>query len=287
MADNKKYYYLKLKENYFDKDNIKIIESMVNGHTFSLIILKLYLKSCKYEGRLMMTDRIPYNPAKIEILSKVINHDVSHVREAIKIGCDMDLITIIDTDEIWMNDIQTFIGHSSTEADRKRTYRKALMDKCPDNVLITSDKYPPELELKKELKIKKEIKKKKYVFNFEGKEQHLEYVWLKPKQYTTLCTEFGTRMIEGAIYDVNNYMLNKPEKQPNETNMYHDHSAAIRTFLKRDGKEPIPEHLRPADPYKEEKEIAQWKKDEAAGLHTVEEKPPEKTWEEIKKEQAK
>ncbi len=157
MADNKKYYYLKLKDSYFDKDNIRIIESMQNGHTFSLIILKLYLKSCKYDGRLMMTDKIPYNPDKVDILSKVINHDVSHVREAIQLACDLDLITIIDSEEIWMNDIQAFIGHSSTEADRKRTYRKKLEDKCPDNVLKKSDKYPPEIE--KELKLKKEIKK--------------------------------------------------------------------------------------------------------------------------------
>lgn len=152
--DNKKYYYLKLKENYFDKDNMKILESMENGHTYSLIILKLYLKSCKSNGKLMMTERIPYDPKKTNILASVINHDVAHVKEAIKLGCELDLIAIMDSGDIWMTEIQNYIGHSSNEADRKREYRKQFMDKCPTNDLVPSDKTTPELKI--ELKIKKE-----------------------------------------------------------------------------------------------------------------------------------
>ena len=31
MSDNRKYYYLKLKENYFDDDSIVLLESMPDG----------------------------------------------------------------------------------------------------------------------------------------------------------------------------------------------------------------------------------------------------------------
>ena len=31
MSDNRKYYYLKLKENYFDEDAIVLLESMQDG----------------------------------------------------------------------------------------------------------------------------------------------------------------------------------------------------------------------------------------------------------------
>ena len=34
MSDNKKYYYLKLKENFFDSAEIKILESMPNGYKY-------------------------------------------------------------------------------------------------------------------------------------------------------------------------------------------------------------------------------------------------------------
>ncbi len=126
MSDNHKYYYIKLKDGYFDRDNIKAVEAQENGYLYSLIILKLYLKSAKYDGKLMMTDRIPFNPDNVEVLAKVINHNVSQVRDAIRIGVDMDLLCIVDSGDIWMTDIQDFIGQSSTEADRKRKYRHQL-----------------------------------------------------------------------------------------------------------------------------------------------------------------
>ena len=43
MADNRKYYYLKLKESYFDDDAIVLLESMPDGILYSNILLKLYL----------------------------------------------------------------------------------------------------------------------------------------------------------------------------------------------------------------------------------------------------
>ena len=50
MADNRKYYYLKLKESYFDDDAIVLLESMPDGILYSNILLKLYLKSLKNGG---------------------------------------------------------------------------------------------------------------------------------------------------------------------------------------------------------------------------------------------
>ena len=51
MSDNRKYYYLKLKENYFDEDSIVLPESMQDGILHSYILLKLYLKSLKHDSR--------------------------------------------------------------------------------------------------------------------------------------------------------------------------------------------------------------------------------------------
>ena len=51
MSDNRKYYYRKLKENYFDDDAIVLLESMQDGVLYSNILLKLYLKSLKHGGR--------------------------------------------------------------------------------------------------------------------------------------------------------------------------------------------------------------------------------------------
>lgn len=123
MADNKKYYYIRLNENFFEKEEIKIIESLPNGLEYSLILLKMYLKSLKRNGRLMATDLIPYSP---ETLSRVIGHNVDTVRNAIRVFEEFKLIEVLDNGAIYMNEIQSLIGKSSTEADRKREYRKKI-----------------------------------------------------------------------------------------------------------------------------------------------------------------
>ena len=51
MADNRKYYYLKLKENFFDSDSIVLLEDMKDGILYSNILLKLYLKMCIRDRR--------------------------------------------------------------------------------------------------------------------------------------------------------------------------------------------------------------------------------------------
>lgn len=119
MADNGKYYYLKVKENFFDTDEMKILEGMKDGYMYGNILLKLYLRSLKYDGRLMYRNRIPYTP---EILADLVGHEVGIVEKALKIFRELELIEVLDNGAIYMMDIQNYIGRSSTEADRQRAY---------------------------------------------------------------------------------------------------------------------------------------------------------------------
>lgn len=48
MSGNKKYYYLKLKDDFFDSEEIKVLESMDNGYKYSNILLKLLCRSDYY-----------------------------------------------------------------------------------------------------------------------------------------------------------------------------------------------------------------------------------------------
>ncbi len=123
MADNKKYYYLKLKEGFFDSDDMKLLQAMKEGYLYSDILLKLYLRSLRQEGRLMYRDMIPYTP---DMIAAVTNHQVGTVEKAIKTLEQMGFIEILDNGAIYMTDIQNFIGQSSTEADRIRNYRKTI-----------------------------------------------------------------------------------------------------------------------------------------------------------------
>ena len=72
MADNRKYYYLKLKENFFDSDSIVLLEDMKDGILYSNILLKLYLKSLKNGGKLQLDEHIPYTAQMIATLPEAL-----------------------------------------------------------------------------------------------------------------------------------------------------------------------------------------------------------------------
>lgn len=157
MSDNKKYYYLRLKDNFFDIDELKILESMKDGYLYSNILLKLYLRSLKNDGKLVVNDRIPYNA---EMLASVTGHQIGTVKQALSIFKDLGLIDVLENGAIYMLDIQNFIGRGSSEADRKREYRQRIESdrtNVQTNLRQISDKNPPEIELEIEKEIKIEI----------------------------------------------------------------------------------------------------------------------------------
>lgn len=119
MADNKKYYYLKLKENFFESDELKILQAMTDGYLYSDILLKLYLKSLRNNGKLMYRDVIPYTSS---ILATLTGHQVGTVEKAVEVFQQLGLVEVLDDGAIYILDIQNFIGQSSTEADRQREY---------------------------------------------------------------------------------------------------------------------------------------------------------------------
>jgi predicted phage replisome organizer len=151
MADNKKYYYLKLKENFFDSDSMVLLESMQDGVLYSNILMKMYLKSLKNNGKLLLNDTIPYNT---QMIATITRHQVGTVEKAIEVFNQLGLIDILDGGMIYMSDIELFVGQSSTEGDRKRAERLRL--KQSDNLQIgqMSDIHPPEIE--KEIELDKE-----------------------------------------------------------------------------------------------------------------------------------
>ena len=122
MAD-KGYYYLKLKENFFESDELKILESLENGYLYSNILLKLYLKALKNEGRLTFNDYIPYDT---KMLATITGHNIDVVEKAIKIFQSMHLIEILDNGTIYMLDMQKMIGSISSEGVRKAEYREKI-----------------------------------------------------------------------------------------------------------------------------------------------------------------
>ena len=157
MSDNRKYYYLKLKENYFDDDSIVLLESMQDGVLYSNILLKLYLKSLKHGGRLQLDEDIPYTA---QMIATITRQQIGTVERALQIFLKLGLVEVLDSGTFYMSNIELLIGQSSTEAERKRAARlqnKALSAPRTSGGHL-SDIRPPEIEieLEKEIEIEKE-----------------------------------------------------------------------------------------------------------------------------------
>ena len=178
MSDNKNYYYMRLKEDFFDSDDMKLLEGeKPDGWMYSNILLKMYLRSLKSDGRLMLNGVIPYNA---KMIASITGHSVGVVEKALDMFEALGLIEKLDNGAIYMLNIQNFIGKSSTEADRKKEYRRTI--KLEKNKLLEknqksdqrqmSDEHPPEIDI--EIEIEKEIDNILYCPEAKSSEQQKE-----------------------------------------------------------------------------------------------------------------
>lgn len=234
MSDNKKYYYLRLKDNFFDSDELKILESMKDGYLYSNILLKLYLRSLKNDGKLVVNDRIPYNA---EMLASVTGHQVGTIKQALSMFKELGLIEILENGAIYMLDIQNFIGKGSTEADRQRLYDRRISDERKQKKLTQSrnleeilEKSTPEIEieLEKEIKIEKEIDSSASTTT---KRKRFEKPTLSEiKQY---CIERGNKVDAQHFFDYyesNGWKVGK--------NSMKNWQAAVRTWERSEYRKP-------------------------------------------------
>ena len=156
MADNRKYYYLKLKENFFDSDSIVLLEDMKDGILYSNILLKLYLKSLKYGGTLQLDENIPYTA---QMIATITRQQVGTVERALQIFMKLGLVEPLDNGALYMSNIELFIGQSSTEGERKRRARMKISEQKRLSGQVSeakADICPPEIEIKKEIDIELE-----------------------------------------------------------------------------------------------------------------------------------
>ena len=142
MAENGKYYWLKLKCDFFKRHDIQIIESMPNGKDYILFYLKLLCESVDHDGSLRFSEEIPYND---QMLATITNTNIDIVRSAVKLFAELRMMEIMDDGTFYMTQVEKMIGGETKWAEKKRLQRAK-----GDNVPELSPSCPTELELNKE-----------------------------------------------------------------------------------------------------------------------------------------
>lgn len=125
MADNdkKRFYWLKLKKDFFQQHQIKVLKSLPNGRLYALIYLELLAESTTHDGELRYSDTLPYDTIT---LSAVIDEDKDNVEKAIETLVTLELVEILSDQTIYMRDIQRLIGSESGSAERQRLHREKV-----------------------------------------------------------------------------------------------------------------------------------------------------------------
>ena len=251
MSDKqkKRYYWLKLKENFFEEDTIEWLEEQPNGKEYCLFYLKLCLKSLKTEGMLVRNVgnmMIPYDP---ESLAKLTNSSADTVKVAMDLFHKIGLIQIMDGGEIYLSQLNELVGSETEYAIQKRLQRAK-----EDNVQKLSGKGRLELEKEIEKEIEKELDKdieKETKKKNPPRHKYGEYknVLLNDEQLEKLKEEFPNDW-EQRIDRVSEYC-----ELSGKT--YKNYLATIRAWARKDKQTP----KKQARSYARQEQLPDWAKE--------------------------
>ena len=129
--ESKKFYWLKLKRDFFKRHDIFLIEGLERGTDISLFYIKLMLESVDHEGRLRFDDEMPYTP---EMLSSLTRMSLDTVNRSMEVLKSFNLLKIEEDGTIVLPKVTAMIDSASDTdgAKRARRYRERKKTECDE-----------------------------------------------------------------------------------------------------------------------------------------------------------
>ncbi|KKK60854.1 hypothetical protein LCGC14_3020210, partial [marine sediment metagenome] len=126
---SKRYYWIKLSQNFFGLKEIKVLKKMENGSDYILFWQELLLASLDYTdetqktGLLSFKENIPWSQ---ELMEDVFGYSREIITGAMTMFKNLGMITVTESGEMWANDIERLIGKESDSAERVRKHRAKI-----------------------------------------------------------------------------------------------------------------------------------------------------------------
>lgn len=181
-AARKKYFWLKLKEDFFRNKKIKKLRRIAGGDTFTIIYLKMQLLSLRHEGKLFFEG---VEESFAEEIALEIDEDEDNVKVTIAYLFKNGLLEEVDSDEYMLLEAVSSIGCESTSAERMRRHRekkkKALPEpkkapELPEQNSEVSHCDAPVTKSDTEIEIEKEKEKEKDIYKETDKQTDLTVI---------------------------------------------------------------------------------------------------------------
>lgn len=157
---SKKYFWLKLKTDFFASRAMKKLRRIAGGDTYTIIYLKLQLLSLKDEGLLFYEG---VEPTFYEEMALALDEDAENVKVTLIFLENMGLIKKNNEHEYILTDVPYLIGGESESAERVRRHRQRKALQCNNPVTIGNTEIEKEKEIEKEIEIEIEGEKSKKV----------------------------------------------------------------------------------------------------------------------------
>lgn len=222
MANNKRFYWLKLKENFFEEDTISWLEEQENGKEYCLFYLKLCLKSLKTDGILIRNVGELLVPYDIKKLAEMTHTDIDTARVSMEIFEKIGLIQILENGEIYLTQLENMVGSETTKAE---TMRRLRSQKKTEGNIVTK-MLPRERVRERDKEIEKDIEieledKIRHKFGTYGR------IHLTDKQYQKLIEDFSKEVVDTKINQLDEYV-----EMNNNKNKYKNFNLVLRKAIR-------------------------------------------------------
>lgn len=145
----KKYYWLKLKNDWFDSKIVKKLRKIAGGDTYTIIYLKMQLLSLKNEGKLYYEG---IESTFVEELASDLNENADDVKMTVAFLQSHGLLEMVETDEYILTEVPVAIGSETASAERvRRSRQKKKALQCNDNVTDCNTDIDIDIELEKDI----------------------------------------------------------------------------------------------------------------------------------------
>lgn len=196
VTENRRYYWLQLKEDFFNSKEMKLMRKLPGGEEITIIYLKMMLVSLAEQGKLYF-EGLAEDLA--EELSLIIDEDPEAIRLSLMFLTKKKLLTTSDNYQFNLEQVPEMIGSETASARRVRKHRENQKTlQC--NTDVTKCNGDIDIDIDKDIEIDKGQKPQPDVY-----EEIIKYLNEKTGSHFKSTSKSTQRLINGRLSE--NYTI--------------------------------------------------------------------------------
>lgn len=193
----KRYYWFKLQEDFFNRKEVKLLRQVAGGDTYTVIYLEMLLKSLKTNGKLYF-EGIGDN--FVEELALDIDEAVENVQVTVEYLRRKGLLLSGDEYEYELTSIKSLVGSESSGAERKRRQREREKQQLTERDNVTGQSRLGHVEIEKDIdKEREQLRSDERIDN--SSNRTINYSANKNTSSLSVPNASAIQVIEEAISD--------------------------------------------------------------------------------------